>query len=187
MNLCAHFANISNISEKKQSHFLGRIYLKLPFYETCPECDFNIPGNQYPWWRHQMETFYTLLAICAGNLSVPGEFPQKGQWCGALILFLICAWINGWINNRKADDLRRNHAHYDASVMSMIPFGHSSCSSVRLKGAVTILVPPPASRNSSLTQHSRKPHPSIAFIHPIVYEFCIMHCCSTVVVLFIKS
>ena len=26
------------------------------------------------WWRHQMETFSALLAICAGNSSVPGEF-----------------------------------------------------------------------------------------------------------------
>ena len=27
------------------------------------------------WWRHQMETFTALLAICAGNSPVPGEFP----------------------------------------------------------------------------------------------------------------
>ena len=27
------------------------------------------------WWRHQMETFSALLAICAGNWPVPGEFP----------------------------------------------------------------------------------------------------------------
>ena len=28
-----------------------------------------------PWWRHQMETFSALLAICAGNSPVPGECP----------------------------------------------------------------------------------------------------------------
>ena len=27
------------------------------------------------WWRHQMETFSALLAICAGNSPVSGEFP----------------------------------------------------------------------------------------------------------------
>ena len=27
------------------------------------------------WWRHQMETFSALLAICAGNSPVTGEFP----------------------------------------------------------------------------------------------------------------
>ena len=30
-----------------------------------------------PWWRHQMETFSALLAICAGNSPVHGEFPAQ--------------------------------------------------------------------------------------------------------------
>ena len=30
-----------------------------------------------PWWRHQMETFSALLAICAGNSPVTGEFPAQ--------------------------------------------------------------------------------------------------------------
>ena len=29
------------------------------------------------WWRHQMETFSALLAICAGNSPVPGEVPTQ--------------------------------------------------------------------------------------------------------------
>ena len=29
------------------------------------------------WWRHQMETFYALMSICAGNSPVPGEFPAQ--------------------------------------------------------------------------------------------------------------
>ena len=29
------------------------------------------------WWRHQMETFSALLAICVGNSPVPGEFPAQ--------------------------------------------------------------------------------------------------------------
>ena len=29
------------------------------------------------WWRHQMETFSALMAICAGNSPVPGEFPAQ--------------------------------------------------------------------------------------------------------------
>ena len=31
------------------------------------------------WWRHQMETFSALLAICAGNSPVTGEFPVQRQ------------------------------------------------------------------------------------------------------------
>ena len=30
-----------------------------------------------PWWRHQMETFSALMAICAGNSLVSGEFPTQ--------------------------------------------------------------------------------------------------------------
>ena len=29
------------------------------------------------WWRHQMETVSALLALCAGNSSVIGEFPAQ--------------------------------------------------------------------------------------------------------------
>ena len=47
----------------------------------------------------------------------PVNSPRKGQWRGALMFSLICACINGWINNRKAGDLRRHRAHYDVIVM----------------------------------------------------------------------
>ena len=33
--------------------------------------------NVKSWWRHQMETFPVLLAICAGNSPVFGEFPTQ--------------------------------------------------------------------------------------------------------------
>ena len=37
---------------------------------------------------------------------------------------LICVWINGWVNNREAGDLRRHRGHYDVIVMyaySIVP------------------------------------------------------------------
>ena len=64
-----------------------------------------------------METFSALLAICAVNSPVPGDSPHKGQWRGALIFSLICVWINGWVNNREAGDLRHHRAYYDVTVM----------------------------------------------------------------------
>ena len=88
--------------------------------------------SQYSWWRHQMEPFSALLALCAGNSPVPvnsphkGQWgnspvpvnsPHKGQWRRALIFSLICAWINDWVNNREAGDLRRHRGHYDVIVM----------------------------------------------------------------------
>ena len=53
-----------------------------------------------------------------------GEF--TGQRCiprtkasdAELLCFsLICVWINSWVNNREAGDLRRYRAHYDVTVM----------------------------------------------------------------------
>ena len=35
------------------------------------------PTRPMTWWHHQMETFSTLLAICAGNSPVSGEFPAQ--------------------------------------------------------------------------------------------------------------
>ena len=29
------------------------------------------------WWHHQMETFFTLLVLCAGNSLVTSEFPSQ--------------------------------------------------------------------------------------------------------------
>ena len=48
----------------------------------------------------------------------PVNFPHKGQWRGALMFSLIYAWINDWVNNREAGDLRRQHGHYDVIVMN---------------------------------------------------------------------
>ena len=72
------------------------------------------------WWRHQMETFSMLLALCAGISPITGELPSqrpKRQWRGTLIFSLICAWTNVWVNNRYTGDLRRHLAHYDVTVM----------------------------------------------------------------------
>ena len=44
-------------------------------------------------------------------------FVHKGQWCGALMFSMICVWINGWVNNCEAGDLRRYRVHYDVIVM----------------------------------------------------------------------
>ena len=66
------------------------------------------------WWRHQMETFSALLAFVRGIHRSTVNSQHKGQWRGALMFSLICAWINSWVNNREAGDLR---CHYGVIVM----------------------------------------------------------------------
>ena len=64
-----------------------------------------------------MEEFSTLLAICAGNSPVTGEFPAQRPVTRSFDVSLICARINGCVNNGEAGDLRRHRAHYDVIVM----------------------------------------------------------------------
>ena len=48
----------------------------------------------------------------------PVNSPHKGQWRGALMFSLICTWMNVWVNNDEAGDLRHHPAHYDVTVMN---------------------------------------------------------------------
>ena len=66
-------------------------------------------------WKH----FPRYWPFVRGIHRSPVNSPQKGQWRGALMFSLICLGINGWVNNRKAGDLRRYRAHYDVIVMAM--------------------------------------------------------------------
>ena len=67
-----------------------------------------------------METFSALLALNAGNSPVTSEFPIPHP--GGLMLSLICAWMNGWVNSRKVGDSRRHGAHYDVILMILMWF-----------------------------------------------------------------
>ena len=64
-----------------------------------------------------MEAFSALLVLCEGNLPVTGEFPSQSPVTRSYQFSLICAWINCWVNNREAGDLRRHRNHYDVTVM----------------------------------------------------------------------
>ena len=64
-------------------------------------------------WRH----FPHYCPFVRGIHQSPVNSPHKGQWRGALMFSLICARINRWVNNREAGDLRRQHAHYDVTVI----------------------------------------------------------------------
>ena len=67
-----------------------------------------------------METLSALLTVCAGNSPATGEFPVQRPVTRSFDVFFDLPWINGWVNNGEADDLRRHHAHYDVTVMSLL-------------------------------------------------------------------
>ena len=64
-------------------------------------------------WKH----FPSYWPFVQGIHQSPVNSPHKGQWRRTLVFSLICVWINGWVNNREAGDLRRYLDHYDVTVM----------------------------------------------------------------------
>ena len=74
-------------------------------------------------WKH----FQYYWPFVRGIHRSPVNSPHKSQWRGALMFSLICAWINGWVNNREAGDLRRNHAHYDVTVLFFLLYCWIRC------------------------------------------------------------
>ena len=64
-------------------------------------------------WKH----FPRYWSFARGIHRSPVNSPHKSQRPGALMFYSICSWINGWVNNREAGDLRRHLAHYYVSVI----------------------------------------------------------------------
>ena len=70
-----------------------------------------------PWQRSTKQT--RPLQTNPSISMVPVNSPHKGQWRGALMFSLVYAWINDWVYNSEACDLRRHRGHYDVNVMTM--------------------------------------------------------------------
>ena len=57
-------------------------------------------------WKH----FPRYWPFVRGIYRSPVNSPHQGQWRGALVFSLICAWTNFWASKRDAGDLRRHRA-----------------------------------------------------------------------------
>ena len=88
---------------------------------------YDIFVHKNSWWHHQMETFSALLDLCARNSPQVNSL-HKGQWLGALVFSLICAWTNGCANNRDTGGLRRYRFHCNVTLICK---PDSLCNSIR--------------------------------------------------------
>ena len=91
--------------------------LKLPWINSLK---FPLHGKEY------MDSYCWIMVTSSNGKHFPRYWPfvwrvhrspasNADLWC-----FLWSApWINGWLNNREAGDLRRHRAHYDVIVMSI--------------------------------------------------------------------
>ena len=133
--------NFTEFLIKKQTFPFGKRRLKVSYQSRCfnhlPPFQEVRGWGQVPWlysiqavgqtvrimhlsnhddvikWKH----FPRYWPFVRGIPRSPANSPHKGQSRGALMYSLICAWINGRVNNGQAGDLRRHRAHYDVSVI----------------------------------------------------------------------
>ena len=109
------------------------------FAKSLVKC--TIPWAKMSWYQRQcyaciLSILWHMMTSSNGNIfCVTDPFvwgiyqwlvnsQHKSKWCGALMFSLICASINGWVNNRRHGDLRRQLAHYDVTIMR---HGHKVC------------------------------------------------------------
>ena len=78
-------------------------------------------GHETMVWAVCLSIFLlSMMTSSNGNIFrdtgplLPVNSPHKGQWRGALIFSMICAWTNSSVNG---GDLRRNRTHYDVTEM----------------------------------------------------------------------
>ena len=94
----------ANIFNMKQSHQIS--------YVNYSRIMMHMYHDDVIKWK----PFLRYWPFVRGIHRSPMDSPHKGQWRGALMFSLICAWTNGWTNNRDDGDLIRHHTHYDVNV-----------------------------------------------------------------------
>ena len=128
MDLHLSCTNPSIVSDNTlpQSNLAAMMFQNIRFEFIC-DVSINVEqhwhrdlGSVIFWWHDDFfkwKHFPRYWTFVRGIHRSLVNSPHKGQWCGALMFSLICAWINAWVNNREAGDLRHHFAHYDITVM----------------------------------------------------------------------
>ena len=110
---------------------LGHACQIILIFITASHISVNIALSSMPCedrqltWSHSHRLYCIMMTSSNGTIfrvtgPLCGEFTchrWKDQWRGDLMFSLSCAWINGWVNNREAGDLRRHRGQYDVTVI----------------------------------------------------------------------
>ena len=127
MNVSTTYSGIRMVSIKRAVDYLDYSFsCPVESKERC-NYDFESMSNLIIWfgvsnelvhddvnkWKH----FPRYWPFVRGIHRSPVNSPHKGKRRVALMFSLICARINGWVNDREAGDLRRHRAYYDVNVM----------------------------------------------------------------------
>ena len=144
--------------EKHLNYFSGTEFMDFflicinSFHSSIPEFDVNKTSQECSGWQQQnlhgkwalwhddvikWKHFPRYWPFVRGIHRSTVDSPHKGQWRGALMFSLMCAWINRWVNNGEAGDLRRHLAHYDDTVM-LLQWHNMSVMASQITGNFTV-------------------------------------------------
>ena len=107
-----HFWHGGNLTWKKKERCVTD---RAPAGTSSQYAVYKFSTTGLSWWRHQMETFSALLAICAGNSPVIREFPPQRSVTRSFDVFFDLR-PNKRLS-RQSWGWRRHRAHFDVSVM----------------------------------------------------------------------
>ena len=107
----------NHAQSRRRKDFMGRDVLQenrvLHMTTSYHGHDLCLTHDDVIKWKY----FPRYWSFVRGIHQSPVNPQHKGEWRGALMFSLICVWINGWVINREAGDLRRHRAHYDVIIM----------------------------------------------------------------------
>ena len=101
----------------RKSSAIETSFFSYPTSEWYLQCFAN-DATVVSWYLPNMMTLSNGNIFRVTDLLC-GEFPPQSPVTRRFNVLLICAWINGWVNNRKTADFRHHRAHYDVTVMSL--------------------------------------------------------------------
>ena len=110
--------SVRGINSRHNFSMLFRIHLS--DNSTAQRHDDIIKWKHFPRYWPFVRGIHRLLV----------DSPDKGQWRGALMFSLNCAWTNGWASNQDTGDLRCLCTQYDVTVSVV-----SNWTNSRLAGA----------------------------------------------------
>ena len=105
-----HVQNVSPVNSLRTSIARNK---QSPHYSCYLALHVTLFHDDVIKWKHFPRYWPFVRGIHRSSVNSS----HKGQWRGDLTISLICAWINGWVNNREAGDLRWHRTHYHVTVM----------------------------------------------------------------------
>ena len=121
-----HIASLGDSDQYTKPEIFFKVWTVYKWY-NFPYFDDWVHWRQSEPWkiRWVISTsvcFYAMMTSSNGNIYFRSYWPfVRGGGGGGIhrspVFSLICAWRNGWANNRNASDFIRHGAHYDVTVI----------------------------------------------------------------------